>query len=228
MKRTEDLHGVLLGHITTIEATYQICRNAIELGIPGDFVECGVFAGAQSAAMARAIQDSWSNNPAAWVGHGSTLRLLDLPSGTRRVHLFDSFSGIPEAGPHDRDYTAGGHKAGASACSLEQVKQYMAGWKIPDELLVYHPGLFEDTMPRCYDAPGALIKAPDRSAVITSIAVLRLDADLYESTRTCMRYLYPLVVPGGWVIVDDWNLDGCRKAIEEIVRPAPVYWRKDV
>ena len=39
----------------TVQASYDIARLAIERGVPGDFVECGVFGGAQCAAFARAI-----------------------------------------------------------------------------------------------------------------------------------------------------------------------------
>lgn len=212
MNRTSDLQAVLLGHPSTIEATYEIAKMAIELGIPGDFVECGVFAGSQSAAMARAIMDNWKANANPC-----------FPRPERRVHLFDSFIGIPASGPEDRDYNAGGHQPGTAACSLEQVKAYMRRWEIPDELLVYHEGLFADTMKWGRFADGRRWGQHD----IETISVLRLDGDLYASTKVCMEYLYPLVTPGGWVIVDDYNLDGCRKALHEFVMPAPIYFRKN-
>jgi hypothetical protein len=217
VKRLEDLHEHVLGHITTIEATYHIARMAIELGVPGDFVECGVYAGAQSAAMARAIIDQ-PRHPQY--------------GGARRVHLFDSFAGFPPFSEHDIDLRGGGWKAGDSACPLKDVQANMKRWGIPDELLVYHAGWFDETMPIATDRGSS--EPHSRVNVIKLIVMLRLDADLYESTRTCMEYLYPLVSPGGWVIVDDWNLDGCRKAIEETLspnagepgHPAPIYFRK--
>lgn len=216
MERLRDLTGVLLGHITTIEATYEIAMSALRLGIPGDFCECGVFAGAQSAAMARAILD-----------HDYDVDLGADVTEKRRVHLFDSFQGIPAAGPEDNDYRAGGHQPGTAECSLGQVKAYMKGWGVPEELLVYHEGLFRHTVPR---AAGFGVPSPDgeigAAQHIEHISVLRLDGDLYESTKVCMEYLYPLVSPGGFVICDDWNLDGCRKAVYETVCPAPIYWRK--
>ena len=194
--RVADLaERVLLGNLTTIQATYQIAQAAIDSMIPGDFVECGVFAGAQSAAMARAIMDRhWA---------------------VRKVHLFDSFQGIPEPGEHDGNLKQTGVKAGDACRALHLVQGYMREWNISESVLVYHPGWFADTLPLVAET------GPKQ------IAVLRLDADLYESTRLCMQYLYPLVSPGGWVIVDDYNLDGCRKALHEYVMPAPVYFRKD-
>jgi hypothetical protein len=193
-----------LGHRTSQEMTYDICRMALERGIPGDFVECGVYAGASSAIMARAILDQSEEDE---YDYGSL----------RRVHLFDSFEGIPLAGPEDSELA---HKpSGEAKCLLEDVKKNMRDWGIPDELLVYHPGWFEDTV-----RPGPVGRLP--YADVQQIAVLRLDGDLYRSTKVCMDYLYPLVSQGGYVIVDDFDLSGCKKAILEATNPAPIYFRK--
>jgi O-methyltransferase len=80
----------------------------------------------------------------------------------------------------------------------------MEEWSIDPGQLVYHKGWFQNTLPT--DAPQLF----DRG-----IALLRLDGDLYESTKVCLRYLHPLVAEGGYVIVDDYALTGCRKAVTE-------------
>jgi O-methyltransferase len=212
----------------TIQASYDIARAVLAAGTPGDFVECGVYAGSNAAAMARAMMD----HEAARVLADYT-NIYGLPRATqvvifpiaiqhRRLHLFDSFEGIPQAGPNDLEYVAAGHKAGLSACSLDQVKANMREWGIPDELLVYHPGWFADTCE-------AAVFEPERFPItgIKQIALLRLDGDLYESTKVCMEHLYPLVSIGGWVICDDYHLSGARKAVNEVVRPGPAYWIKE-
>ncbi len=190
-----------LGNRETQEATYDLCMLALQRGIPGDFVECGVFKGASAALMARAIIDH---------SHEA------IEPRRKRVHLFDSFEGLPAARPVDEEiYAHHGEKTGEAECSLDQVKAYMREWGIPPELLVYHPGWFYSTIPAFMDtAPFA-----------QRIAVLRLDADLYSSTSVAMKHLYPLVSKGGWVIVDDYHLSGCRRAVHEVVNPGPVYWR---
>ena len=66
--------------LETLYNTYEISCECIENNIPGDFVECGVAAGSQIAAMAYACQNCHVNRP---------------------IHLFDSFEGIPLAGPDD-------------------------------------------------------------------------------------------------------------------------------
>ncbi len=181
-----------LAHPETSEATFDIARSLIERNIPGDFVECGVYAGAQAAFMARALQE--------------------YGGGGRKVHLFDSFEGIPVGGEHDHELR--GKPAGMSACSLETVKANMDRWGIPESLLVYHKGLFEDTIPKAEAALDSF-----------GISFLRLDGDLYDSTKVCMEWLYPCLTRGAWFCVDDFNLNGARKAVLDYCIPAPVYWR---
>jgi hypothetical protein len=192
----------------TLYATYDIARTVLRNGTPGDFVECGVFAGSNAAAMARAIMD------AEWVP-GTDGKMHEHKS-KRRMHLFDSFVGIPQAGPEDREFITAAHPAGLSACPLHDVQAHMREWGIPDELLVWHPGWFFDTLEQSWPEPHG----------ISAIALLRLDGDLYESTKDCMQHLYPLVTPGGWVICDDFHLSGARKAVEQVVIPSPCYWIK--
>jgi hypothetical protein len=188
--------------IETLRATYTLAKSLIEEDIPGDFVECGTYAGAHCAAMARAILDT-SSRVLKWIP---------------RVHLFDSFEGIPAATQEDGDWLRAGNPVGMTACPLSVAQDFMQRCGIPSELLVWHPGWFKDTLPVCG---------------IERIALLRLDCDLYESTRIALEHLYPKVVYGGWIIHDDFVLDGSRKAVLPYIGInssgltwRPVYWRK--
>jgi len=197
-----------LSSFETLRTSYELASMAIRHHIPGDFVECGVFGGAQCAAMAMPIME------------------YEWREGTRRVHLFDTFAGLPAPSQHDFEFVANAQMEGKALCSLAGVKVHMANWGIDEKLLVYHEGLFADTI------PVALGSHYDNSASLRQIAVLRIDADLYESTEVAIRYLYPLVSPGGWIIIDDYGLSGCRLAVDEYMigegRPnyPPVYWQK--
>lgn len=194
----------------TLQSSYDVARLAIDNAVPGDFVECGVFGGAQCAAMATALIEAIG--PCNARDDLSEYRIAERErKWARRVHLFDSFEGVPAAGPHDTNWT---HPAGQSACSLEAVRSMMTQWGIPDELLVYRPGWFAESL-RHFKKP---------------IAILRLDCDLYESTKVCLEHLYPLVSPGGWVIVDDFALAGCRQAVDHFMRGQypPIYFQKPV
>lgn len=198
------LTGHKLGYRETLASTYMLAKDLIERGVPGDFCECGVYAGAEPAVMARAIMDD-----NGWPDRGAYD--LNRKQDGRRVHLFDSFEGIPQPGPEDSEMLQCGNPAGSASCPMADVQLNMRNFGIPDELLVYHPGWFADTMP----------------GGVTQLALLRLDGDLYESTKTALVHLYPLLVRGGWLIVDDYPLSGCRKALHEIAGyPQPGYFQK--
>lgn len=201
----------------TIQASYDIAFGALRNNTPGDFVECGVAAGSNAAAMALAIMDYER------FSDGDTTR-----TAGRRVHLFDSFTGIPKCGPEDAEFIAANHPAGLTAHSLESVKSGMRNWGIPDELLVWHPGMFEATIGGAVDELGCVSFPRERLNRPKQIAVLRLDGDLYESTKVCIENLFPLVSKGGWVIVDDWDLSGARKAVIEHVGHGfgPIYFTR--
>lgn len=161
----------------TIELSYLFAKEAIDTGIEGDVVECGVACGNNFAAMCRAGR----------YGIG-----------------FDSFEGIPWAGENDEEQPGIGPKTGNIGLSssgitvhtLEDAKLNMERWGIKD----YHfvKGWFENSLPN-YESG--------------QISVLRLDGDLYDSTYIPLKYLWPKLSKGGFLIIDDWNLSGCRKAV---------------
>ena len=85
------------------------------------------------------------------------------------------------------------------AVSLDEVKDNFARYGLLDDQVVFVKGWFQDTLPSLDAGPFAL---------------LRVDADLYESTFVALEGLYPKLSPGGFVIVDDFNLlPSCRQAV---------------
>ncbi|KAA0210402.1 hypothetical protein FBQ84_04300 [Ignavibacteria bacterium CHB1] len=175
-------------------------------GIPGDFVECGVWKGGAVGLMA--------------------LANLKWNESRRNLHLFDAFEEIcapdekvdgqvainevknklgkdaltkGELKPLKGFYDDFGGPGNLSECSnlIENVIGY------PPDKVFYHKGWFQNTVPA------------DKQN-IKSIAILRLDGDWYDSTKVCIENLYDKVVPGGFVIFDDYGLyEGCKKAVDE-------------
>ena len=47
------------------------------------------------------------------------------------------------------------------------------------------------------------------------IAVLRLDMDVYDPTIFVLNELYDRIEKGGYIIIDDWALDGVKTAVQE-------------
>ena len=128
-----------------------------------------------------------------WRG-GMIAGIANVLGSSRRYYLFDSFEGLPPATPIDgaaalawqgnkdssnyyNNCTAS-EKDARDAMNLSGVSQYdiVKGW-------------FSDTLPKV--------------RLAEPVAVLRLDADWYESTVCALDNLASHVAPGGMIIVDD-------------------------
>lgn len=192
----------------TIENTKFFTDYIFDARIPGTLVECGVAAGAQVGAMQS--------------------RNVMRPGDKRWIYGFDSFEGIPLASAED-DQQPGipGPKpfipyndkrellksSGITVHAKEHVQALLKKW-FPNawDNIVLVKGWFQDTLP-LYTS---VLKR------LGGIALLRLDGDLYESTKVSLEHLFPLLASGGILIVDDWELTGCRRACEEYFATHPV------
>lgn len=120
----------------------------------------------------------------------------------RTVWVADSFEGLPAPDTQKYPQDAGDvhHKIKFLAVSSEEVKANFSKYGLLDEQVRFLKGWFKDTLP----------KAP-----IKKLAVIRLDGDMYGSTMDGLVNLYPLLTVGGYVIVDDYVLKGCRQAVHD-------------
>lgn len=139
----------------------------------------------------------------------------------RTVWLADSFRGLPK--PKDAADGDDLSEVGLLAVSADQVRRNFARFGLLDERVRFLEGWFCDTLP---------------AAPIQQLAVLRLDGDLYHSTMDALTHLYHRVVPGGFVIVDDYgSWPSCRQAVSDFlaargeqpniqkIDTTGVYWR---
>ena len=173
-----------------IVALRDAVRHAIAAGVPGAFVECGVWRGGSMMVVA------------------STLRELGVDD--RDLYMFDTFTHMPFPGDEDVDvfgraaadyYDEASEAEAFRYLPLEAVKEALASTGYPTERMHFVQGLVEETIPE---------HAPD------AIALCRLDTDWYESTAHEMEHLYPRVVPGGMVLIDDYgHFQGAKKAVDE-------------
>ena len=119
----------------------------------------------------------------------------------RKVWVVDSFEGLPapdvEQFPLDAMWPA---QQGYLKVTLDEVRANFDSLQLLDDQVVFLKGWFSETLP---------------TAPIEQIALLRLDGDLYESTMDTLNNLYAKVSPGGYVIIDDYNLESCRVAVDE-------------
>ena len=73
-------------------------------------------------------------------------------------------------------------------------------------------GLFEDTITKY-------------KMNIGKIALLHLDGDWYESTKVSLENLFDNIVPGGYIVIDDYgHWRGCKKAVDEFLKQRNLHY----
>jgi O-methyltransferase len=141
-----------------------------------------------------------------WRGGGSIFMKAVLHAyddSTRTVWVADSFEGLPKPNAQTYPADAGDSHWEAShtlAVSLEAVQANFQRYGLLDERVRFLKGGFKDTLP---------------GAPIQQFAVARLDGDMYESTIQALDALYTKISPGGYLIVDDYALAGCKAAVDD-------------
>lgn len=172
-------------------ALYKAVEYVSVNAIKGDYVECGVWKGGSSMLAASAFK---SRNDTG-----------------RKLFLYDTFEGMSE--PSDADISFSGNKVKDNwtevkrdekifcYSALDEVKINMHKTGYPENNIVYVKGKVEETIP---------------ATMPSSISLLRLDTDWYESTYHELKYLYPLVHDKGIIILDDYgHWQGAKKAVDQ-------------
>lgn len=185
--------------MTSAERMYSLYKAVEYISshkIGGDIVECGVWRGGSAMLCAYTLK-----------------KLNDI---RRNLYLYDTFSGMAEPGTKDRTVLGNmpalkiwqksvhGDRNDWCYASLTEVKKNLYRTGYPVKKIHFIKGLVEKSI------PGVIPK---------KIAVLRLDTDWYASTYHELKYLYPLLVPGGILIIDDYgHWQGARAAVDRYFR----------
>jgi hypothetical protein len=174
--------------------TYQTIQELDVAGIEGDIVECGVWKGGQ-------IISAWLANT----------------QSKRKFWLFDTFEGMTE--PTMEDYKVNLDGTKGYAYKSTKAKQGYENW-CRSELseVVQNLHKFHIPMKQVKMVKGDCNKTlQDQSNIPDKIALLRLDTDWYESTLTEILKLWPRLVVGGIMVLDDFNSwQGSKKAFTEV------------
>jgi O-methyltransferase len=156
----------------------------------GDIVECGIWRGG-NLFLAKKIQDKY------------------LKGFKRKFYGFDTFEGMPKPSYHDgikinEVYQSFKNRNEPwTKASLGDVKNSSEFFFSNVDDFSFIKGMVEDTL-------------KDKKNLPNKISLLRLDTDLYESTKIELNILYPLLVEKGVLIIDDYgDFQGCRKAVDE-------------
>jgi hypothetical protein len=157
----------------------------------GDFVECGVWKGGNIILLKK---------------------LIEKFNFKKNIYGFDTFEGMVEPSFYDVNYNNKSAKKmfdehkkkdiGFAMCSLDDVKRNIKKNTKTDNIFLIK-GKVENTL-------------KNKKKLPKKISILRLDTDFYESTKIELEILFPRLVKGGVLIVDDYGFwKGAKKAVDE-------------
>jgi len=199
----------------------------------GAAIDIPVFSGRQGGSQKNFIEKTFTE--------GATFKISDLEwrsslfsSLCTQVYVADSFEGLPPPGRKDSimDHEIW-YKFKNEApeyyldCrySIEDVRRNFSAYDLLDQQVIFLKGWFDQTLSSLGDVVFSLV---------------RIDADWHDSCRCVLDNVYSRLANGGYVIVDDYNLQGCRSAIDEFriehsindrieiadAQSGIIYWRK--
>jgi len=160
-----------------------------------------------------------------WRGGASIFAKIycDLYDLNKKVFVVDSFEGLPPP-EHPEDNGDIHYTIDFLKVSLNEVKNNFSLYNCLDNNVVFLKGWFADTLPN--------------NSEIKQISILRMDGDMYKSTMDVFDSCYEKVTLGGQIIVDDYCLPTCKKAVEffrtqhKIINPftiidgCGIFWEK--
>lgn len=154
---------------------YTLASQALSL--QGDFWECGVYKG------------------------GTAILLAELLASQRtlsKLHLFDTFEGMPDTDPQKDLHRRGDFADTSLAAVQERVGR--------ENKVVFHKGFIPHTF---------------EGLEHTKIAFAHVDVDIYRSVLDCCLFIMPRLVQGGFVVFDDYGFPSCpgaRQAVDEFFK----------
>ncbi len=176
-------------------AHYEFFRMVMDL--PGDIVELGVYRGTTLM--------TWAN----------FLEIRNMGDRHKQVFGFDNFSGFSALTDKDGKKDKSIHKdvGGFDSSVFEEIIEDAIAVFDQDRFIPHKPrvklikGNIEDTVPEfVQNNPGL------------RICLLHFDADMYNPTSVGLEYFWPLMVPGGVVLFDEYGIrpwEGESRAVDE-------------
>mmetsp|Transcript_23599 Transcript_23599/g.33700 ORF Transcript_23599/g.33700 Transcript_23599/m.33700 type:complete len:396 (-) Transcript_23599:692-1879(-) len=154
----------------------------------------------------------------------AVLEVLD-PNSNRNSYVCDSFMGLPPGDKKLAAKDAGWDNTPYLEVASEIVANNFIKYGLLDSNVIFAKGFFNETMPPLAEK-------------ITTLSIMRLDGDMYESTVDVLYHLYDKLSIGGYVIMDDWFGFPSKLACEDFfavhgfqpdiipIDGLSAYWRK--
>jgi O-methyltransferase len=119
----------------------------------------------------------------------------------KKVFVADSFEGLPKPDSQfSEDHGDTFFKQDYLRVGLEVVKNNFEKYELMGPNIIFVKGYFEESL---------------KDLNVQTLSLLRLDGDMYSSTWHSLTEMYPKVVEGGFVIIDDYYLKGAKAALKD-------------
>jgi O-methyltransferase len=163
--------------------------------IDGDYLEFGVYQGRSFAQSYHALTAAFESRAAAddaVNANGEEDCERREMGRNMRFFAFDSFEGLPELEGVDRD--GQDFAKGQYAAGIEEFRANVAAAGVPLERVICVPGWFDQSC------------TPEtrRRLGITKASVIWVDCDLYNSAKSVLEFVGPILQDGTVLIFDDW------------------------
>lgn len=153
---------------------------------------------------------------------GSSILVASIKTPQRRLQIYDVFGMIPPPTDQDTDDVHERYK------TISQGKSTGIGG---DKYYGYEENLYEIVLSNfrdfgidCDKQNVTLIKGlvQDTMHINEPVAFAHVDVDWYDPVMTCLTRIFPKLVIGGSIILDDYHdWGGCRKAADEFLLTVP-------
>lgn len=178
-----------------IEAMIRTLKENDSNGVPGDVVECGV----------------WK---------GGNIILARIHSPDRVCWAYDTFCGMTPPADVDGEWAKTKFAIRNQKGHVSK-KSHIAGkWlaipaaDVKANIMAF--GVFDETKCRLVEGAVENTLRAEIGNIPDAISLLRLDTDWYASTKVELEVLFPRLVHGGTLIIDDYgHWQGSRAAVDE-------------
>ncbi len=190
---TKDLvqgYPIISGQVSRsrLEVVLRAFEQVLNQNVQGDIVEFGCYIGTTSLFLRRML-DGYDQ------------------SGKRQLHVYDSFTGLPEKGTQDFSPAGEQFKAGELAVSKKQLLQEFRKANLTPPIV--HKGWFNGL---------------DQADVPPRIAFAFLDGDFYDSIVDSLWLVWQVIDLNGVIAIDDFGreaLPGVERAVHAFLQTKP-------
>jgi asparagine synthase (glutamine-hydrolysing) len=159
---------------------------------------------------------------------GSTILISSTKAASRSFFVYDVFGMIPAPTKEDTEDVHARYRSIVEGKSSGIAGEKNYGYE--EDLYTIVNSNLESFGIVCADHNISLIKGllQDTMKIDQPVAFAHIDVDWYEPVKTSLERIFPKLIVGGSLILDDYyDWEGCRKATDEYLRTVTGQFRTD-